>query len=286
MEILIQDTSKLYEEMLALPDSERLDFFKEKLMQPFLPAFEQIHMPIAPETLGCLPLNGSDAEANEMLSMLKEANAWGTAQKAMEAAAERFINAGIEIPERVVVGIFLGNPEVLAQSQGYTGMGSVPGYIQILIAPNEYNLPRLAACIAHEFHHNVLFFNAKWNFINVTLGKYLAVEGLAESFATSLFGEQNLGPWVTGIQSQDLERSRVIIGKNLDAEGFMEVRKYMYGDHPMVPEAKDLGIPYCGGYAVGYHAVQAFIKKTGVSAEKATIIDGDEIMKLSDYFYI
>jgi hypothetical protein len=32
--------------------------------------------------------------------------------------------------------------------------------------------------------------------------------------------------------------------------------------------------------------VQAYLKKTGVSVEKATIIDGDEIMKSSGYFNI
>jgi uncharacterized protein YjaZ len=52
----------------------------------------------------------------------------------------------------------------------------------------------------------------------------------------------------------------------------------------MVPEAKDLGVPFCGGYAVGYHAVQAYIKKTGMSVEKATLVDGNEIMKASGYF--
>lgn len=284
MEILIQDTLKLYKEMLAYSDAQRFDFFKEKLLGPFSPAFEQMRMPIAPETFGCMPITGNDASINEMLDILEEANAWQTAQNAMEAAAQRFINAGIEMPERVVVGIFLADPAIHAQSEGYTGLGSIPGYIQILIAPNEYNLPRLAACIAHEFHHNVLFYNAKWNFMNVTLGKYLAVEGLADSFAVSLFGEKNLGPWVTGVRGQDLDRSRSIIGKNLNLQGFMEVRKYMYGEHPMVPESKGIGIPYCGGYAIGYHAVQAYIKKTGVSAEKAAIIDGDEIMNLSGYF--
>jgi uncharacterized protein YjaZ len=121
---------------------------------------------------------------------------------------------------------------------------------------------------------------------DVTVGKYLAVEGLAESFAASMFGEEFVGPWVTGVQGEDLERSRKIISKALDVKGFMEVRKYIFGKHPMMPEAEDLGIPYCGGYAVGYHAVQAYLRNTGTSVEKATILDGDEIMKSSGYFEI
>jgi uncharacterized protein YjaZ len=52
----------------------------------------------------------------------------------------------------------------------------------------------------------------------------------------------------------------------------------------MVPDSEALGIPYCGGYAVGYHAAQAYIRKSGISAAAATILDGDEIMKMSGYF--
>lgn len=164
-------------------------------------------------------------------------------------------------------------------------MGSIPGYILIMIDTNEKNLPKLNACIAHEFHHNVLFHNAKWNFMTeVTVGRYLAVEGLAESFAASMFGEEYIGPWVTGVQGADLETARRIISKSLDVKGFMEVRKYIYGKHPMMAETQDFDMPFCGGYAVGYHAVQAYLRKTGNPIEKATIIDGNEIMKVSGYF--
>jgi uncharacterized protein YjaZ len=287
MEIIIQDTLNLYREMLNLPEGERLEFFTNTLIKPFDPMFEIMYRPKTPEALGSISLTGCDSEIMEMLEKLQKADAWNNAKRTMEAAVERFENAGIPVPEKVVVGIFLGNPQLLAMSEGYTGVGSIPGYIQIIIAPDEKNLPKLNACIAHEFHHNVLFHNAKWNFMfDVTVGKYLAVEGLAESFAASMFGEEFVGPWVTGVQGEELETSRRIISKELDVKGFMEVRKYIFGKHPMVPEAEDLGIPFCGGYSVGYHAVQAYLKNTGISIEKATIIDGDEIMKSSGYFDI
>jgi uncharacterized protein YjaZ len=286
MEIIIQDTLSLYKQMLNLPEDQRNEFFTNKLMKPFDPMFEIMHMPKTPEAIASIPLSGRDSDIKQMLEKLEKANVWANAKRTMETAVVCFEKAGVPVPEKVVVGIFLGNPEFLAMSEGYTGVGSIPGYVQIIIAPNEKNLPKLDSCIAHEFHHNVLFHNAKWNFMNVSVGKYLAVEGLAESFAASLFGEEFVGPWVTGVQGEALEISRRIISKALDVKGFMEVRKYIFGKHPMVPEADDLGIPYCGGYAVGYHAVQAYLKKTGVSVEKATIIDGDEIMKSSGYFNI
>lgn len=285
MEIIIQDTLNLYKEMLNLPEGERREFFSSELIKPFNPMFEIMHMPRTPEAMGCIELFGRDSKMLEMLERLEKAGAWNNAKMTIEAAVERFEKACIPLPEKVVVGIFLGNPEYLAMVEGYTGMGSIPGYIQIMIDPNEKNLPKLNACIAHEFHHNVLFHNAKWNFMTeVTVGKYLAVEGLAESFAASMFGEEYIGPWVTGVQGADLEIARKIISKSLDVKGFMEVRKYIYGKHPMMPETQDFGVPFCGGYAVGYHVIQAYLKKTGISIEKATIIDDDEIMKASGYF--
>jgi uncharacterized protein YjaZ len=66
----------------------------------------------------------------------------------------------------------------------------------------------LKAAIAHEFHHNVLFYNAEWNFINeVSVERYIAVEGLAESFAASLYGEEYIGSWVTNVKGRNLEKS-------------------------------------------------------------------------------
>ena len=255
-------------------------------MEPFLELFETMNMPVNPEAMGGLPITGHDAEMNLMLDKLKNADAWSKAHNAIETSVQRFQQADVAMPEKLVVGIFLGNPDFLANSEGYTGFGGIPGYIQIIIAPNEYNLPRLKAAIAHEFHHNVLFKNAKWNFMNdVSVVKYLAVEGLAESFAASLYGEEYIGPWVTGVKGQDLEKSREIIGKSLNIKGFNEVRKYIFGDlMTNFDGCEPTGISAFAGYAAGYHAVQAFLKKTGIAVEKATLIDGETIIKESGYF--
>jgi uncharacterized protein YjaZ len=48
--------------------------------------------------------------------------------------------------------------------------------------------------------------------------------------------------------------------------------------------SKPTGIPAFAGNAVGYHAVQAFLKETGITVEKATLIDGETIIKESGYF--
>jgi len=286
MKTNILDTRKLYTEMLSLSENERGAFFDEKLLQPFAPMLERTRMPRNPEALSCLALSGADDIAKDMLNQLIAANAWDEAQKAIDFAVENLQKAGITMPEEMTLGIFLGDPVRLAQSEGYTGAGSMPGYILIMIAPNAQNLPKLPACIAHEFHHNVLFSNVTWNFMKITLSQYLAVEGMAESFAAALYGEDCIGPWVTGVTGAELEKARDMIGKNLDVAGFMEVRKYIFGDHPMVPESEALGIPYCGGYSVGYHATQAYLRKTGKTIAEATkaFIDGEDIAKQSGYF--
>lgn len=43
-------------------------------------------------------------------------------------------------------------------------------------------------------------------------------------------------------------------------------------------------MPNYGGYAVGYHVVQAFLKRTGCTVEEATFIPAERIVKESGYF--
>ncbi len=286
MKITILDTYTLFREMLALlAEDKRLEYFGSKIAGPFAEAFARINMPASPEAIGCLPVAGHDGEIAKMLEKLKGADAWNKAYETVESSARRFRQAGVAIPEKLLLGIFPGNPAFLANAGGYAGLGSVPGYIQIVIAPNSYNLPRLQAVIAHEYHHNVLFTNATWNFMDVTVAKYVALEGLAESFGASLYGEEYIGPWVTNVKDEDLKKSRAIIEKALTVRGFMEVRKYVYGDYLAGFEGSaPVGIPAFAGYAVGYHAVQAFLKKTGMSVEQATLLDGETIMQESGYF--
>ncbi|MEK4177425.1 DUF2268 domain-containing putative Zn-dependent protease [Aeribacillus sp. FSL K6-1305] len=49
----------------------------------------------------------------------------------------------------------------------------MPGFIQVSIYPNSYNVPKLPAVIAHEFHHNIRFSYFNWDHGNVTVGDYL-----------------------------------------------------------------------------------------------------------------
>lgn len=286
MQIIMIDTRRQYDRLLNLPEGAREGYLRDTMLRPFRPMHEIMGMAPGTEISTCLPVGAvRDEEARAMLEQLDKAHAWEQAQEAVRRGAGRFAAAGIPVPETVTLGIFLGDSAGLAHCRGYTGVGSIPGYIQIFIAPNDYNLKRIAACAAHEFHHNVLFHNTSWNFMEeVTVARYLAVEGLAESFAESLYGPDALGPWVTGISQEELLKARKLLKGNLGIRGFGEVSPWLYGDHPMIPPEKATGMPYCGGYAAGYHAVQAYLNKTGDCVEAATRVDGDEIMKASGYF--
>ncbi|WP_174613697.1 DUF2268 domain-containing protein [Virgibacillus ihumii] len=285
MEITIQNTQSLYEKLLATPEEKRGEFYEKEFLQPYHELKEK-YLPFNPEWLGALPLTGHDKEMEEALDKLQAIDAWKLAKETIQNAGNRFKTAGVPIPEKVLLGIFLGDSTTLASTQGIMGFGGIPGYIQIVIAPNENSLSMLQSAIAHDFHHNVLFKNIDWNFMNdITVAKYLAVEGLAESFAESMYGFEFVGPWVKEITTEDLEKSRAIIGEVLSVKGFSEVQKYIFGDQVLDYEVIELtGTPRFGGYAVGYHAVQAFLKKTGMSVEEATLLDGEEIMEKSVFF--
>ncbi|MEK3733512.1 MULTISPECIES: DUF2268 domain-containing putative Zn-dependent protease [Paenibacillaceae] len=119
-------------------------------------------------------------------------------------------------------------------------MGS--GHIERGSLPDE-NLDILPSIVAHEFHHTVLFANGKWDFMDITVAKYLAVKGLAERFAENLYGFESRRPWVNRLACDELEQARRVIRKALDVKGFGEVRKYMFGDQASYEGAERTGIP-------------------------------------------
>lgn len=52
---------------------------------------------------------------------------------------------------------------------------------------------------------------------------YLIIEGLAESFAKELYGEELLGPWITSFEKEDLAYSTEVIKDALHIKGFADV---------------------------------------------------------------
>lgn len=104
--------------------------------------------------------------------------------------------------------ILLAEPEnpYIILCDGYSGDGGIPGYIFAWLVPNDYTISHLPVALAHETNHNVRFQFIKWK-NDITLGEMMVSEGLAENFATHLYGEDKAGPWVT---KTDLKTSMLI----------------------------------------------------------------------------
>ncbi|QQK77078.1 DUF2268 domain-containing protein [Salicibibacter cibarius] len=288
----VVDTLNQYDELLEIQDLEkRKDYFRYEMMKPFKLMWDLINVPlkakeqngydvvIASKMLGFADVS-DDKSIREGLSILKANNAYTVAENTIKNCIDEANGAGLKInAEEVKFGLYVSDPEKLKLQKGYTGFGGIPGFITVNIYPNEYNLPKIPAVIAHEFNHNIRFSYFDWDHGNVTVGDYLVIEGLAESFAKELYGEEQIGPWVTSMDKEELEYSTDVIDEALDVKGFAEVSSYMFGDEVAEQEGyQPVGLPFCAGYAVGYKAVQSYMKKHNKTIFEATLASTDEII--------
>ena len=184
--------------------------------------------------------------------------------------------------------VLLANAEspYISLNEGYCGDGGIPGYIMAWLIPNEFTLTRLPVALAHEVNHNVRFQFIKWQ-NSITLGEMMVSEGLAENFATHLYGEDKAGPWVTKTDMQTLnEYIKPIIHDGLNVQGLQNLNAYLYGDEmAAMQNFPCVGLPYCAGYACGYHLVKHYLQKTGKSIIEATMLPASEILETVEDFW-
>jgi len=293
------DTLEQYQELLAITDlEERKKYFRYTMMKPFKEMWNLINVPLkakqnngydvvmAAQMLGFADVS-DDKSIREGLSTLKANNAYTVAENTIKNCIVKANDAGLKInADEVKFGLYVSDSEKLKLQKGYTGFGGIPGFITVNIYPNDYNLPKIPAVIAHEFHHNIRFSYFDWDHGSVTVGDYLVIEGLAESFAKELYGTEQLGPWVTSMNEKELQYSTEVIGEALDVKGFAEVSSYMFGDEIAVQEGyQPVGLPFSAGYTVGYKAVQSYMKKHNKTIYEATLASTDEIINGCDLFF-
>lgn len=286
------DTFAQYEELLHLQDvDKRKDYFRYAMMRPLEGMWNLINVPLkakqpngydvimASQMLGFADVS-DDQGINEGLTVLKANHVHKVAEETLQTCIRKANEAQLNVnAESITFGLYVADPMKLELQKGYTGFGGIPGYMIVTIFPNDYNLPRIPAVIAHEFHHNIRFSYFDWDYGNVTVGDYLVIEGLAESFAQELYGSEQLGPWVTSMDKEELVYVTEVIGDALDVKGFAEVSSYMFGDEVASKEGyQPVGLPFCAGYAVGYEVVQSFMRKTNKSIYEATLSSTDDII--------
>ena len=287
MQFDIVDTESAYRRLLKAPDAAaREAIFREGLVEPFMglvKVFGGDGMAVFAQW-GMTPDQFAGDQREEMAALveaLAEADAWARAEEALDEGDQAFAAYAERIPlEEIVFGLYLADLSGTPQARGYTGFGGIPGWIMTVYgSADAYNLQRVEAATVHELHHNVqgALYPRRANMMEVTVGEYIVNEGLAESFATELYGMEVAGPWVTELDASDIERVRPLFEEGLNVKGFNEVRRYIFGD-------LDAGLPVYAGYAVGYRVVQAYLRRSGMGVVEATFVPAEKIIADSGFF--
>ncbi|MBP2623719.1 DUF2268 domain-containing protein [Streptococcus oricebi] len=299
MKIEMIRSDKAYQDLLTLPLEERERVFREQVLQPFKQKFYLQKIPFEAKKPGGFDIMMLLSWMNRMPKDFTEADRaaieaissdklWQESKATIERSFSLFEQAGIKLPvEEYMFTILLGNPAspMLQLNKGYSGDGGIPGYIMASLTPNDYTLPRLQAALAHECNHNVRFQFIKWG-EDTNLADWLVSEGLAESFAAALFGQDLIGPWVSETSREDLEGFKSQISQHFSLTGMAKMSPYLYGDEiAQIQGQRPVGLPYAAGYAYGYHLVQAYLKNTGKTIVQATLTPTQEILQETEDFW-
>lgn len=288
------DTDRIYHRLLEAPDAEtRHAIYMNQLVAPWAKMMQMMGVdptdPLAGAKRWAWALPDQIDLIADLLSRLEAADAWNVGRAALTEAIAQFEPYADRLAFDQVTGwLMLADPTL---SNGYEDgcTGAIdwfePRFIGQFWNPNADNLPRLPGLIAHEMHHLIRLRAFPWG-PQISVADYIVVEGTAESFAASRFGEQHLGRFVTDISPADFEIARRMIGGALDVTGFDKVRGYLFGDALAAQSgfAPIGGVPMYAGYAVGYHVVQAFLKQSGCSIEETTFLPAKQIVEESGFF--
>ena len=296
MKLHLIESDSVYRELLTLPVDQRDALFKEKLLLPFKEKFtiQRIsfdeRIPFNVMTLmGYMHKMPKDL-SEEDLQMINQFDKdfWETIRKAFNRSVESFTSKGISLKQQdYYVTALLGNEAspMMRINENYSGDGGIPGYIFLSLVPNEYTINRIASAMAHECNHNIRYQFVDWEM--GSLKEMIVAEGLAENFAEKMFGQENIGPWVT---KNDLETLNTIIKPklkdSLSINNMQEAMPYLYGDEiTKMQGGNPVGLPYASGYTCGYYLIKYYLKKTGISIEEATLKTADEIISQVEEFW-
>ncbi len=201
MDFTIQDTFTTYRKIIAEKDAQKkYEIFQGELLAPYEGLFKAFGNPDAlASARGWAFLMPEDMGEDTLANIRKfdEVEALRLCESTMRDVIARFGERADKRSRHIHVGIFLQDGSKMdPKDRGYTGFGGIPGYIMLNYAEaTDYNLARIQSCLAHEAHHNIAG-TSGWDPFSVTVGSYILCEGLAEAFATDLYGEDRVGPWV------------------------------------------------------------------------------------------
>lgn len=296
--VTVIDSLSFYERCLQEQVDENA--FRYEIMQPLEGMWQYLNAPFTPkkpggydvvmasEMLGIWTPRKTTMLIESKVALLKETEILTECRQVLRKSAQYFSEIGYKIPvDEFIVNILLGDPEntVLMASEGYSGFGGIPGYILLIVVPNEFNRTRLRSALAHEFNHNIRFTYEPFNHGNVSVEDYLVIEGLAEVFSEELYGIEQRGPWVQDYDDEELEYTIAVMKDGREARGFDQVSAYMYGDEVAREQGyQPVGLSRNAGYTIGYHLVKDYLKNTGKTIAEATLTPSETIVKESKIF--
>ncbi|CAI6081499.1 hypothetical protein PAECIP112173_03228 [Paenibacillus sp. JJ-100] len=294
-------SDKIYQNIMQAVPAEKIELYRQKMLSPFMEKWNIQHIPFRAQEPGgfdVITMNNwmniapeaITADIKEPLAAISSETFWQQCQEAVERNLHAFIEDGVTLNvSEYIYTILLGNPDspMLQINEGISGDGGIPGYIIANLVPNAYTLPRIPSVLAHECNHNVRYQHIQWN-PAITLGEMMVSEGLAENFATSLYGEGLLGPWVTKTDMNTLNTIiKPKIKDRLSVTGFDQIHPYLYGDElARMQHFSPVGMPYAAGYACGYHLIRYYLNKTGQPITEATITPASVILaEIEDFWH-
>ena len=290
----------LVEAMTALPDKKE-NIYRNQLMKPFEFKWACVGIPLTAaqeggyDVVSAATMSGFYApvqiteERQAEIEKISSDTFWASCEASIRNTLLDFEQHGIQLPKQeYVFTVMLSDPQspMTAMTGDYCGDGGIPGYIIGSIVPNERSLGLLPVALAHETNHNVRWQFMQWS-NHITLADMIVSEGLAETFAAKMFGEDKVGKWVSETIPEVLRKTiKPLVRENLEAHDFQTLSSYLYGDEIMsLRGGQPIGMPYCGGYACGYALIGHYLKKTGASIYEATITPTEEILKQSEDFW-
>jgi len=288
MTITILDTSYGIAEVLATPASKRADVLRD-MLAPMTGMFRWFPVDVdlvAIHTASFgFSLDAPPVEIRWALDQLRAADAWQRIEQALQEALEMQSLAvpGLEVPD-VTVLLMVGDASddyFMGPARGFSGNGSMPGFITLTLWPTEENLGRLEAAAVHELHHNLRYSpgGVVWDPATVRVGEQIVSEGLADAFARQLYGEAGYTPLGRPHLADDQVLRRVVDG--LDVTGMQEFVAWVHGDTAAQRfGATPVGLPTGAGYAVGNRIVDAYLASTRTTAADALHVPASTIIEV------
>ena len=294
-------SDSVYKKIMEAPMDKKNDIYRYELMMPFEKKWACYSVPMKATTpngydvimasgmLGHISPTKVDETQEQNIELISDNKLWKVCEESIRKSLNCFVAQGVTLPVNdYLFTILLANAEspYIMLNEGYCGDGGIPGYIFSWLVPNKYTLEHLPVALAHETNHNIRFQFIKWK-NDITLGEMMVSVGLAENFATYLYGEEKAGPWVTKTDIQTLnEYIKPIIYEGLNVQGLENLNAYLYGDEmAKLQNYPQVGLPYCAGYACGYHLVKHYLNKTGKNIVEATLLSANEILEATEDFW-